>query len=109
MRLQFDIMAKRPQRHKQESDWFLETLRIEFTELNQDDFIAQCGFARATYQRWAAKKLALSEVKLTAEQIVAVCRICRLSLKGFFQRSGIDVGGIPDDSPLLNYVNGEVN
>lgn len=80
---------------RQDSDFPLETLRIEFTELTQDEFIIQCGFARATYQRWVR---GVSPIKPTPEQLAAVCRICKISLKTLFERLGVDLSGIPDSS-----------
>lgn len=73
----------------------MEDLRLRFTELNQDEFIYQCGFARATYQRLI--KLPTSEIKLSPEQIVSICRVCGISLRILFERLGMDLTGVPED------------
>jgi transcriptional regulator with XRE-family HTH domain len=77
-----------------ESDSPLETLRLDFTDLTQDQFIVRCKMSRATYQRWISGQ---TMIKPTPEQITEVCRTCNISLKTFFGRLGIDVTGIPDD------------
>ena len=91
MKLQYDTMNKNKKR-LQESDSPLESLRIEFTELTQDEFIVQCGFARATYQRWVRGD---SSPKPTPEQMVAICRLCKISLPALFQHLGVDLAGVP--------------
>jgi transcriptional regulator with XRE-family HTH domain len=87
-------------KRKQESDSPLEVLRIELTELSQDEFVVQCGISRTTYQRWVREKVPLDEIKLSPEQIVKMCRVCHISPKTFFGRLGVDLAGIPDDSPV---------
>lgn len=86
-------------KRKQESNSPLEVLRIELTDLSQDEFVVQCGISRTTYQRWVREKVPLDEVKLSPEQIVKMCRLCRISPKTFLERLGVDLAGVPDDSP----------
>ena len=74
----------------------MEVLRIELTDLTQDEFIVRCGFSRATYQRWVR---GATPIKPTPEQILAVCRLCEISPKTLFQRLGFDTTGVPDDIP----------
>ncbi len=92
-------MARRNRKQPQETDSALEDLRLQFTDLNQDEFIYQCGFARATYQRLI--KLPPSDIKLSPEQTVAICRVCRIPLKVFFERLDIDLTGVPDNTVKL--------
>ena len=78
----------------EEGDAPLEALRVKFTDLKQDEFIVKCGFRRATYQRWASGK---TVCRLTPEQIVAVCKTCKVSYETFFEH--FLPGNIPKDSP----------
>lgn len=87
-------------KRKQESDSPLEVLRIELTELFQDEFVVQCGISRTTCQRWVREKIPLDEIKLSPEQIVRMCRVCHISPRTFFARLGVDLAGIPDDFPV---------
>lgn len=70
MRLHYDNMSS-SKRQKQESDSPLETLRINRTRYNQDEFAMRCGIPRATYQRWITGK---TEPRLTLLQLKAICR-----------------------------------
>lgn len=56
---------------KLESDSPVEALRIERTNLNQDEFAGRCGIPRATYARWIS---GTTEARLTLPQIKAMCR-----------------------------------
>lgn len=56
---------------KQESDSPLEALRIERTNLNQDEFAMRCGIPRATYQRWVSGK---TEARVTLGQLKKICQ-----------------------------------
>ena len=58
-------MMNSRKRQKQESESALETLRIERTRYNQDEFAMRCGIPRATYQRWISGK---AEARLTIAQ-----------------------------------------
>lgn len=73
----------------------LESLRIDHTTLTQDEFIVQCGYKRATYQRWQSG----TPIRLTPEQVAKTCLVCGISLRMFFKTLGIDVSHIPDDLP----------
>ena len=64
-------MMNSRKRQKQESESALETLRIERTRYNQDEFAMRCGIPRATYQRWISGKV---EARLTISQFKAVCK-----------------------------------
>ena len=88
-------MANR-ERKTTKVDFPLEALRLDFTELNQDAFIVSCGIPRATYRRWMSGQ---TPVKPTLEQIISICRLCKVSLKQLFEHLGMDVSGIPDDPP----------
>ncbi|KJH72208.1 helix-turn-helix domain-containing protein [Aliterella atlantica] len=63
-------MNSRSKRQKQESQSPLETLRIERTRYNQDEFAMRCGIPRATYQRWISGK---AEPRLTLVQLKTIC------------------------------------
>jgi transcriptional regulator with XRE-family HTH domain len=79
-------------RKSSSEDWVLETLRLDYTDLTQDEFIVRCGLSRTTYQRWVRDKLT---PRLTPEQIANVCRICRISFNTFFSKLGLDISDIP--------------
>lgn len=79
-------------RKSSNEDWVLENLRLDYTDLTQDEFILKCGLSRTTYQRWVREKLT---PRLTPEQITNVCRICRISFNTFFLKLGIDISDIP--------------
>jgi transcriptional regulator with XRE-family HTH domain len=65
------MTSRRSHKQKQESDSPLETLRIERTDLNQDEFAMRCGIPRATYQRWISGN---TEARLTLDQVKKLCR-----------------------------------
>ena len=71
LRLNCDTMNTRSKRQKQESQSPVETLRIDRTTYNQDEFAMRCGIPRATYQRWIAGK---AEARLTLGQLKSLCR-----------------------------------
>ena len=73
----------------------LESLRIDYTKLTQDEFIVTCGFKRATYQRWQA---GMTPIRLTPEQVIKTCQTCGISFRQFFKTLGVDISGIPNDS-----------
>lgn len=49
----------------------IEALRLERTQLTQDELAVRCGIPRSTYQRWIAGK---TEAKLSLPQMKALCR-----------------------------------
>lgn len=49
----------------------METLRIERTNLTQDDLAARCRIPRATYQRWITGK---TLARPTLVQLKLLCR-----------------------------------
>ena len=53
----------------------METLRIERTELTQDELAMRCGIPRATYQRWIAGK---TEPRLTLNQLKKLCQALKI-------------------------------
>ncbi|HLP89248.1 MAG TPA: helix-turn-helix transcriptional regulator [Nostocaceae cyanobacterium] len=61
---------EKSKKQKQESDSPLEALRIERTNLNQDEFAVRCGIPRATYQRWVSGK---TEARVTIGQLKKIC------------------------------------
>ncbi|WP_375494768.1 helix-turn-helix domain-containing protein [uncultured Nostoc sp.] len=63
-------MNAKSKRQKQESDSPLDALRIERTDLNQDELAMRCGIPRATYQRWISGK---TEARLTVSQFKKLC------------------------------------
>ncbi len=65
-------MTERNKRRKQASDSPLEALRIERTNLNQDELALLCGIPRSTYQRWIAGK---TEAKLSIPQLKKLCQL----------------------------------
>jgi len=52
----------------------IEVLRLTRTSLEQEAFIRECGFVRATYFRW----LRGSEAKLTLKQIKKLARVLNI-------------------------------
>jgi transcriptional regulator with XRE-family HTH domain len=76
-----------------ESESPLEKLRLDYTNLNQDEFVVKCGLSRATYRRWITGE---TTPKFTAEQIINICRICQISFALFFTKLGVDISGIPE-------------
>lgn len=73
---------------RQENNSPLETMRLEWTELNQDQFAVAVGIPRATYQRMVSGKTPL---RLRPEEIVRVCEVCRINLNIFFEKMGADI------------------
>lgn len=73
-------------------DSVLESLRLDYTDLTQDEFVVKCGLSRTTYQRWVRDNIA---PRLTPEQITNVCRTCRISFNTFFSKLGLDISDIP--------------
>ncbi|OKH38340.1 transcriptional regulator [[Phormidium ambiguum] IAM M-71] len=65
------VTMSRTNKRKQESDSVLETLRIERTQLSQDELAAKCGIPRATYMRWIAGK---TEARPTLPQLKKLCK-----------------------------------
>ena len=82
-------MSKRRISNKESA---LESLRLNYTDLNQDEFVVKCGFTRATYQRWIGSN---KEPRLTPTQIAQVCRICQIPMSKFFQTFNLDISDIP--------------
>jgi transcriptional regulator with XRE-family HTH domain len=56
---------------KQESDSPLDALRIERTNLTQDEFAMRCGIPRTTYLRWISGR---TEARPTLPQLKNLCR-----------------------------------
>jgi uncharacterized protein (DUF2384 family) len=83
---------------RQENDSPLETMRLEWTELNQDQFAVAVGIPRATYQRMVSGKTPL---RLRPEEIVRVCEVCRINLNIFFERMGSDITHLTMSSQRL--------
>ncbi|MGB3422693.1 MAG: helix-turn-helix transcriptional regulator [Dolichospermum sp.] len=77
-------MKKRTQKNKQESDSPLDALRIERTNLTQDEFAMRCGIPRTTYLRWISGR---AEARPTLPQLKKLCH--ELSIK--------QVDDLPDD------------
>ncbi len=75
-----------------DKDYILESLRLDYTDLSQDEFVIKCGLTRATYHRWLRENRL---PRLTPEQIISVCRICQISFNTFFTKLGLDVSDIP--------------
>lgn len=70
----------------------MESLRLDYTNLNQDQFAIKCGFARATYHRWIGSD---KEPRLTPSQILNICEICQISFSEFFESFDLDISQIP--------------
>jgi len=70
----------------------LESLRLDYTDLNQDEFVVKCGVSRTTYQRWIRNG---KEPRLTPSQILNICRTCRIPFNKFFETIGLDISDIP--------------
>ena len=73
-------------------DSVLESLRLDYTDLTQDEFIVKCGLSRTTYQRWVRDNI---QPRLTPIQIANVCRTCQISFNTFFSKLGLDISDIP--------------
>ncbi|TAE58856.1 MAG: XRE family transcriptional regulator [Nostocales cyanobacterium] len=56
---------------KQESDSPLDALRIERTQLTQDEFAMKCGIPRTTYLRWISGR---TEARPTLVQLKKICK-----------------------------------
>lgn len=69
MEFHYDIMAEKDR--KLESDSPVEALRIQRTNLTQDEFASRCGIPRTTYHRWIS---GATEARLTFAQVKALCR-----------------------------------
>ncbi len=63
-------MSSRKER-RQEGNSPLEALRINKTDLSQDEFAFRCGIPRATYHRWIS---GATEPKFSLFQLKAICR-----------------------------------
>ncbi|MGD1952261.1 MAG: helix-turn-helix domain-containing protein [Leptolyngbyaceae cyanobacterium] len=46
-------------------------MRLEHTQLIQDELAIRCGIPRSTYQRWISGK---TEAKLSLKQLKALCQ-----------------------------------
>ncbi|MEH2123080.1 helix-turn-helix transcriptional regulator [Nostoc sp.] len=64
-------MNAKSKRLKEESDSPLDALRIERTDLNQDQLAMRCDIPRSTYRRWISGK---TEARLTVSQFKKLCR-----------------------------------
>ena len=62
-------------RRPRESESPLENLRIERTNLSQEQFAVQCGIPLRTYQRWISGK---NEARPTPSQWKAMMRLLRI-------------------------------
>lgn len=62
----------------QESDSPLDNLRIEKTDLSQEEFAKRCSIPLRTYMRWISGE---TQAKLTPAQMKAVCRELKLSVE----------------------------
>jgi len=72
LRHHYDMISdKRSKRQKQESESVLETLRINRTNLTQDELASRCQIPRATYQRWITGK---TIARPTLVQLKLLCR-----------------------------------
>ena len=80
------------QRKSFDRDYVLESLRLDYTNLNQDEFIVKCGLSRATYHRWLREK---KTPRLTPEQIINICKICQISFNTMFSKLGFDISDVP--------------
>lgn len=70
----------------------MESLRLDHTDLNQDEFVIKIGVSRTTYQRWLRED---KEPRLTPSQIINLCSICNISFNTFFQSLGKDISKVP--------------
>ncbi len=61
----------------EESESPLDNLRIEKTNLSQEEFAKRCGIPLRTYTRWIS---GTTQAKLTPKQIKAICRELNVSL-----------------------------
>ncbi|NEO34918.1 MAG: helix-turn-helix transcriptional regulator [Moorea sp. SIOASIH] len=64
-------MTDKSKRRKHSSDSPLEALRIERTNLSQDELAIYCGIPRGTYQRWVSGR---TEARPTLRQLKLLCR-----------------------------------
>jgi len=71
MRYQFGIIGMQRKKDIGKEDSPLEQLRIERTQLNQDQLAYKSGIPRATYMRWIS---GATEAKLTLPQLKSLCR-----------------------------------
>ncbi|AOY84629.2 MULTISPECIES: helix-turn-helix transcriptional regulator [Moorena] len=64
-------VTEKSKRRKHTSDSPLEALRIERTNLSQDELAIYCGIPRATYQRWVSGR---TEARPTLRQLKLLCQ-----------------------------------
>jgi len=69
-------MGTKRERRLQDSESPIEILRIQRTQLSQDDFAIHCGIFPRTYQRWIAGK---TEAKLSPRQWKALMKVLNLT------------------------------
>ncbi len=60
-----------------ESNSPLETLRIQRTNLTQEEFVKRCGIPRKTYHRWIT---GATPAKLTPRQMKSICELLGMSI-----------------------------
>ena len=90
-------MTEKDKKVRQEGDSPLEALRLDHTQMNQDEFTLRCGIPKTTYFRWVTGK---TPVRLTPQQVAAVCLVCNISLRTMFQYLGVDVDNLPTGSSV---------
>ncbi|NET71772.1 MAG: helix-turn-helix transcriptional regulator [Sphaerospermopsis sp. SIO1G2] len=61
---------------KQESNSPLDALRIQKTQLTQDEFAMKCGIPRTTYLRWISGK---TEARPTLSQLKKICEVLEIT------------------------------
>lgn len=71
------IKMSKSKRRINESNSMFETLRIERTKLNQEQFLEAVGIPHKTWRRWITGE---TEGRLTLKQIKAICKILNLSV-----------------------------
>ncbi|WP_414530956.1 helix-turn-helix domain-containing protein [Nodularia chucula] len=70
-------MMEKCKKLKQESDSPLDALRIQRTNLTQDEFAMRCGIPRTTYLRWISGR---TEARPTIPQLKKICRELKIEL-----------------------------
>lgn len=84
------------ERPKGKGDASLEALRLEYTDLSQEQFISRVGLNRTTYRRWMADN---SQPRLTPEQITNICALCQVPFDIFFERMGVNIDALKRNRP----------
>ena len=72
----------------------MEQLRLEYTEMTQDQFAVYCKIPIATYRRMVSGR---SAIRLTPFQMINICRICKISANKLLAKLTNNPSDVLDD------------